>query len=61
MEITVEVLKIIKYAIYSTFFPSGAGVNDALVRLSLVEQIVKDVNLMCFSFSVKHPQIFWES
>ena len=62
MEVSVEVHKIIKCAIYNTvFFPSGGGVDDVLVKLSLIKQITKDVNLMCFSFSVKHPQIFWES
>ena len=62
MEVSVEVDKIIKYAIYNTvFFPSGGGVDDVLVRLSLIKQIIKDVNLMCIAFSVKHPQIFWES
>ena len=61
MEVSVEVNKIIKCAIYSTFFPSGGGVDDVLVRLFLMEQIIKDVNLMCISFSVKHPQTFWES
>ena len=62
MKVSVEVDKIIKRAIYNTiFFPSGGGVDDVLVRLSLIKQIIKDVNLMCFSFSVKHPQIFWES
>ena len=61
MEVSVEVDKIIKCAIYNTvFFPSGGGV-DVLVRLSLIKQIIKDVNLMCLSFSVRHPQIFWES
>ena len=62
MEVSFEVDKIIKYAIYTTvFFPSGVGVGDVLVRLSLITQIIKDVNLMCIPFSVKHPQIFWES
>ena len=62
MEVYIEVGKIIKCSIYNTvFFPSGGGVNDVFVRLSLIKQIIKDVNLMCFSFSVKHPQIFWES
>ena len=60
MEFPSEVDKIIKCAIYNTvFFPSGD--DDVLIRLSLIKQIIKDVNLMCFSFSVKHPQIFWES
>ena len=54
--------KINKCAIYNTvFFPSGGGVDDMLIRLSLIKQIIQDVNLMCISFSVKHPQIFWES
>ena len=62
MEVSVEVHKIIKCAIYNTvFFLSGGGVDDVLVRLSLIKQIIKDVNLMCLSFSVKYPQIFWES
>ena len=61
MEVSVEVDKIIKCATYNTvFFPSGEGVDDVLVRLSLIKQIIKDVNLMCISFSLKHPQIFWE-
>ena len=45
------------YVQYS-FFPSGGGVDDVLVRLSLIKQVIKDVNLMCIAFSVKHPQIF---
>ena len=62
MEVSVEVHKIIKCAIYNTvFFPSGGGVDEVLVRLSLIKQIIKNVNLMCLSFSVKHPHIFWES
>ena len=57
MEVSVEVHKIIKCAIYSTiFFHSGGGVDDVLVRLLLMEQIIKDVSLMCISFSVKHPR-----
>ena len=61
MEVSVDVHKIIKCAIYSTtFFPSGGNVNEVLVRLLLKEQIIKDVNLMCISFSVKHPQTFRE-
>ena len=45
MEVSVEVDKIIKCATYNTvFFPSGEGVDDVLVRLSLMKQIIKDVN-----------------
>ena len=61
MEVSVEVDKIIKCAMFNTvFFPSGGGVDDVLARLSLIKQIIKDVNLMCISFSVKHPPTFWE-
>ena len=60
MEVSFEVDKIIKCAIYNAvFFPSGG--DDVWMRLSLIKQIIKDANLMCISFSVKHPQIFWES
>ena len=63
MEVSVEVHKIIKCAIYiqHCFFPPGEGVDDVLVRLPLIKKIIKDVKLMCIAFSVKHPQIFWES
>ena len=60
MEVSVEVDKIIKCAIYKFFFPSGGGVDEMSVRLSLIKQIIKDVKLMCFSVSVKHPLI-WKS
>ena len=54
MEVSFEVDKIIKCAIYNTvFFPSGG--DDVWMRLSLIKQIIKDANLMCISFSVKHP------
>ena len=59
MEVSVEVDKIIKCAIYNTvFFPSGGDVDNVLVRLSLIKQTIKNVNLMCISFSVKYLQIF---
>ena len=62
MEVSVEVDKIIKCVIYDTvFLHSGERVDDVLVRLLLIKQIIKDVSLMYLSFSVKHPQIFWES
>ena len=42
MEVSVEVYKIIKCAIYNTVFsPSGGGVHDVLVKLSLIKQIIK--------------------
>ena len=62
MEVSVEVDKIIKCYIYNTvFLPSSGGVDDVLVKLSLIKQITKDVSLMCLSFSSKHPQISGES
>ena len=62
MKVSAEVHKIIICILYSTvvFYFSG-GVDDALVRLSLVAQFIKDANLMCISFSVKHSQTFPES
>ena len=60
MEVSFEEDKIIKCAICDTlFFPIGG--DDVLIRLSLIIQIIKDVNLICISFCVKHTQIFWES
>ena len=59
MEVSFEVDKIIKCAIQYCFFPSGG--DEVLMRLSLIKQIIKDINLMCISFSVKHPQTFSES
>ena len=62
MEVSFETDKIVKSATYSTvFFSSGGGVDDVLKRLLLIKQIIKDLNLMYTSFSVKHPQTFWES
>ena len=54
MKVCVEVDKSIKYGICNTvfFFPSGGGVVDMLLRLSLIKQIFKDVNLMFISFSL---------
>ena len=61
MEVSAEVHKVIKCAIYSiAFFPSGGGADDVLVRLPLIKQIIKDVTWMCIAFSVRHPQIFLE-
>ena len=60
MEVSFEVDKIVKCASHNTvFFPSGG--DDVLIRLSLINQIIKGVNLMHISFSATHPQIFWES
>ena len=54
MEVSFEIDKIIKCAIYSTvFFPSGGGVDEWLMRLSLIKKIIKDVNSMCISCSFK--------
>ena len=49
MEASFEVDEIIKCAIYNTvFYPSGG--YDVLMRLSLIKQIIRDVNLMCIYF-----------
>ena len=62
MKVSVEVHKIIICSIYSTVsFLLHAEVLMTLVRLSLVEEIIKVANLMCILFSVKHPQTFGES
>ena len=62
MEVSVKMHKIIKCTIYSTaFFTAGEVVDEVLLRLSLIEQIIKDTNMMSILFSIKHPQTFWES
>ena len=49
MEVSVEVDKTVKCAIYNTVFsPLGWGIGDVLLRLSLIKQIIEDVSLMCF-------------
>ena len=51
-----------KLAINNTvLFTSDGCVDKVLVRLSLIEEIIKDPNSICISFSVKHPQTFRES
>ena len=45
MEVSFEVHKIIKFTIYNTvFFYLGGGVYEVLVRLQLIEQIIRDAN-----------------
>ena len=58
MELSVQVHKISTAFFHYT---SDGGVDDVLVRLSLIKQIIKSDNLMYISFSVKHPQTFRES
>ena len=50
-----------RYIKYWFFFTSGGSVDDVLVRFLLIAQIIKDANLICILFSVKHSQTFWES
>ena len=57
MEVSFEVDKVIKSAIYNTVFFSSGG-DDVLMRLSLIKQIIKDVNLIGISVSAKYTQIF---
>ena len=59
MEVSFKTDKIVKCAIYNTvFFTLRGGVDDVLMSLTLMKQAIKDVNLICISFSIKHPQIF---
>ena len=58
MEVSIEVDKIIKCALHNTVF--SLQVEVLLVLVTLIKQIIKDVNLMCISFSAKHSQMFWE-
>ena len=42
MKVSVEADKVIKCAIYNTvFLLSGGGVDDVLVRMSLIKQIIR--------------------
>ena len=58
MEVCFAVHKTINFTICNTvfFFISGGGFDDVLVRLQLIEKCIKDANLMCILFSIKHPQ-----
>ena len=58
MKVSVEVHKIIKLTIYNTVLLLQVNV---LVRLLSIEQIMKNANSMCISFSIKHPQTFQKS
>ena len=61
MEVSFEMSFFLLNVLYTIlFFPSGGGVADMLQRLSLMKDFIEDVNFMCVSFSVKHPQIFCE-
>ena len=42
------------------FLTSGGGIDNVLVRLSLIEQMIRDANSMCISFSVKNQQTLRE-
>ena len=55
MEVSFQATKLLNVLYITLFFPSGG--DDVLMRLSLIKQIIKDVNLMYISFSVKHPHI----
>ena len=58
MEVPVEVNKIIKFTIDNPVLLLQVKV---LVRLLSIEQIMKDANSMCISFSVNHRQTFQKS
>ena len=60
MKVSVEVHKIIKCAICSTIiFPSGGGIGDVLVRLSLIEQITTDISGIINEF-VQYVQNYFQ-
>ena len=59
MKVSVEAHKVIKCTIYSTVF-FLLQVEVLLVALTLIEQIIKDTNLMSILFSVNHPKTFLE-
>ena len=61
MEVLLRYTKLLNVMYTVLFFTLDGGVDDVLLRLSLIEQIIKYTNLMSISFSVKHPQTFWES
>ena len=42
------------------FLTSDGGADEMLVRLSLIEQFIKDTNSMCIYFSIKQLQTFQE-
>ena len=60
MEVSFQVGKFIKLTII-LFFTLARRVDEVSMRLSLIEQIIKDANMMYILFSVKHPQTFSES
>ena len=43
------------------FFPFRWRSLWCVGEVSLIKQMIKDVNFMWIAFSVKHPKIFWES
>ena len=55
MEVPVQVHEIIKFTIYNAVLLLQVKV---LVRLLLIETIIKNDNSTCISFSAKHPQTF---
>ena len=44
----------------TVFFSTGVDVDEVLVRMSLIEQVIKNSDSMWILFSVKHPQTFLE-
>ena len=58
MEFLLRYTKLLNVLYNTVFSPSDGGVDDVLMKLSLIKQIIMDVNLTCLSFSVKHPHIF---
>ena len=61
MEVLLRYKKLLNVLYTVPFFlASGRGIDNVLVRLSLIEQMIRDANLVCISFSVKNQQTLWE-
>ena len=58
MEVSFDMDKIIKCAIYNTvFFPSGGGVHEMLMRLSLIIQM----SIWCAFHSMSNIHTYFEN
>ena len=57
-------IKLLNLLYIILFVTWGGGTDEVLVRLQLIKKIIKNANLMCISFSVKHQDRFggsWRS
>ena len=55
MKVSFQVDKITKFTIILILFSSGQDVDEEVLRrLLLIKNVIKDDNMMCVSFTVKH-------